>query len=167
MMSQKTHSTVDGALFREAMSRVAGAVHVIATDGPMGLGGATATAVTSVSDSPPSLLLCLNQSSATLRRIRGNGAFSVNVLSKDQQDVATAFSGATGLEGDKRFVSAHGWRLGDGQPVLGLSLASFTCRLSDMTPVGSHVVIIGIVESAESGGDEPPLLYHRRGYHVL
>ncbi len=166
-MSPTTQSPVDGARFREAMSRVAGAVHVIATDGAVGLAGATATAVTSVSDSPPSLLLCLNQSSATLAKIRGNGAFSVSVLSRDQQDVATAFSGATGLEGEQRFVPSHGWRLGKGQPVLGGSLASFACRLSDMTPVGSHVVIIGIVEHAESGGDESPLLYHRRSYRVL
>jgi flavin reductase len=166
-MSKHNQSSVDGAEFREAMSRVAGAVHVIGTDGPSGLGGATATAVTSVSDSPPSLLLCLNNSSSTLQKIRANGAFSVSVLSQIQQGVAEAFSGATGLQGEQRFTPAHGWRLGDGQPVLANALASFTCRLSDITPVGSHVVIIGIVEHAKSGGDDAPLLYHRRGYRVL
>jgi flavin reductase (DIM6/NTAB) family NADH-FMN oxidoreductase RutF len=166
-MSHQNQSSVDGAQFREAMSRVAGAVHVIATNGPAGLGGATATSVTSVSDAPPSLLLCLNQSSATLEKIRANGAFSVSVLSQAQRDVAAVFSGSTGLDAEHRFIPGHGWSLGRGQPLLADALASFTCRLSALTPVGSHVIVIGIVEEARSGGDDAPLLYHRRGYRVL
>jgi flavin reductase (DIM6/NTAB) family NADH-FMN oxidoreductase RutF len=156
-----------GAIFREAMSRVAAAVHVVATDGPAGLGGATATAVTSVSDAPPSLLLCLNQTSRTLERIRGNGVFSVNVLSAEQEEVGRVFAGATGLEGADRFRAAHGWRMGQGAPVLGGALASFACRLGGMTPVGSHVVVTGTVEQAIAGADAAPLIYHRRDYRVL
>jgi flavin reductase (DIM6/NTAB) family NADH-FMN oxidoreductase RutF len=166
-MSLNPQNSVSGELFREAMSHVAGAVHVIATDGPAGLGGATATAVTSVSDSPPSLLLCLNQTSATLRRIRENGVFSVNVLSNAQEDVATMFAGATGLDGADRFRASHGWSMGDGPPVLETALASFCCRLTEMTPVGSHTVIIGMVEKAVTGAQSPPLLYFRRGYRTL
>jgi flavin reductase len=154
-MSLNPQNSVSGELFREAMSHVAGAVHVIATDGPAGLGGATATAVTSVSDSPPSLLLCLNQTSATLRRIRENGVFSVNVLSNAQEDVATMFAGATGLDGADRFRASHGWSMGDGPPVLETALASFCCRLTEMTPVGSHTVIIGMVEKAVKGAQSP------------
>jgi flavin reductase len=166
-MSHNSQNSVSGALFREAMSHVAGAVHVIATDGPAGLGGATATAVTSVSDAPPSLLLCLNQTSATLRRIRENGVFSVNVLSNAQEDVATVFAGATGLDGADRFRASHGWRMGDGPPMLDTALATFCCRLTEMTPVGSHIVIIGMVEKAATGAQTPPLLYFRRGYRAL
>ncbi len=166
-MSQKSQPSVSGALFREAMSHVAAAVHVVATDGPSGLAGATATAVTSVSDTPPSLLLCLNQTSATLQRIRENKTFSVNVLSQMQEDVAAVFSGSTGLKGADRFRASHGWQMGEGAPILTTALASFSCRLTGITPVGSHVVIIGIVEKAATGGNGAPLLYHRRGYRVL
>ena len=41
--------TVEPTLFREAMSRLGAAVHVITTAGPGGKAGATATAVCSVS----------------------------------------------------------------------------------------------------------------------
>jgi flavin reductase len=162
-----SETTLSGVAFRDAMSRVAGAVHIIATDGKAGLGGATATSVTSVSASPPSLLLCLNQTSRTLDRIRENGVFSVNVLSAEQRDVADIFAGATGLEGAARFRVSHGWRMGDGPPILQTALVVLVCQLESMVPVGSHMVVIGTVLQAEVGGDQPPLIYHRRAYKPL
>lgn len=162
-----TETPLSGAEFREAMSRVAGAVHVIATDGKAGLGGTTATSVTSVSDSPPSLLVCLNQASQTLQRIRDNGAFSVNVLSAGQREIADTFAGVTGLEGAARFRVGHGWQIGGGPPVLEMDLVSFVCALSDMVPVGSHIVVIGTVLQVKLGGGHTPLVYHRRAYRAL
>ncbi|MPT25288.1 MAG: flavin reductase, partial [Starkeya sp.] len=52
---------VEAGLYREAMSRLVAAVHVITTHGAEGRAGFTATAVASVSDSPPTLLVCLNR----------------------------------------------------------------------------------------------------------
>src|SRR3984893_15319555 len=49
--------TVDPAAFRDAMSRLGAAVHVITTAGPGGKAGATATGVCSGSDAPRQLLL--------------------------------------------------------------------------------------------------------------
>jgi flavin reductase len=150
------------------MSRVAGAVHIIATNGPAGLAGATATAVTSVSDTPPSLLVCLNQASKTLKAIQQNGCFSINILDHTHQAIADIFAGQTGVEGASRFTSEHGWNsLTSGTPVLSSALASFTCRLSHVTPVGSHMVVIGTVDRVTIGGIGQPLLYHRRAYKVL
>src|SRR3977135_409266 len=48
-------ATVDPHLFREAMSRLGAAVHVVTTAGPAGKTGFTATAVCSGSDAPPAL----------------------------------------------------------------------------------------------------------------
>ncbi len=45
--------------FREGMSRLGAAVNIITTDGPAGRAGFTASAVCSVTDSPPTLLVCL------------------------------------------------------------------------------------------------------------
>jgi flavin reductase (DIM6/NTAB) family NADH-FMN oxidoreductase RutF len=152
------------AAFREAMSRVAGHVHVVATGGAAGLGGVTVTAVTPVSDSPPSLLVCLNARSATLDRIRANGAFSANALSADQEPLARIFSGEGGLEGAQRFRRGDGWDLSGRAPLLKGALAHIVCTVTDITPVGSHVVLIGRVESAAAGDDALPLMYHRRAY---
>ena len=43
--------------YREAMARLGAAVNVITTDGPGGRAGFTASAVCSVTDSPPTLLI--------------------------------------------------------------------------------------------------------------
>jgi len=155
---------VSGASFREAMSRVAEQVHVIATDGPAGRAGATATAVASVSDAPPTLLVCLNGASATLAKIRANGRFSVNALPASARDIAGIFAGQGGLEGADRFREADGWRPLEGSPVLGGALAAFACRVAEARAVGSHVVVFGLVLAVATGGEDRPLLYHRRSY---
>jgi flavin reductase len=153
--------------FRESMSRVAGAVHVVTTDGPGGLSGATVTAMTSVSDSPPSLLVCLNQTSRTLAAIRLNGMFAVNVLSAAQQNIADIFAGQSALEGDERFAADLGWSR-NCSPVLKGALAHFSCRVADMTPVGSHIILIGtVIDTQASGDDAGALTYFKRGYKTL
>ena len=44
-----------------AMSCMGAAVNIITTDGPAGRAGFTASAVCSVTDTPPTLLVCLNR----------------------------------------------------------------------------------------------------------
>ena len=78
--------------FKQAMSRMAATVNVVSicVDGtPMGI---TATAVSAVSMDPPSLLVCVNQA-ATLHPWIGDALhFNVNVLHRDQADVAAMFA---------------------------------------------------------------------------
>ena len=74
---------VDPKLFREAMSRYGSAVHVVTTDGPGGKTGFTATAICSVSDDPPTLLVCLNRKSQGSPLLAANRVFCVNTLAAD------------------------------------------------------------------------------------
>src|SRR5207244_7787711 len=80
--------TCEPADFREAMSRLGAAVHVITTAGPGGKTGATATAVCSVSDAPPTLLMCLNRKSQTNPVVVENGVFCVNALGDSGAEIA-------------------------------------------------------------------------------
>ncbi|MCZ8181575.1 MAG: flavin reductase [Beijerinckiaceae bacterium] len=155
------------ALFRDAMSRVAGAVHLITTDGPAGRGGLTATAVTSVSDAPPTLLVCLNQNSRTAAILRQNMAFAVNTLGVGQQELANVFAGRTPARGEARFT--HGaWRKGAaGQPLLGDALVHFEARVIDFRPVASHFVVIGEILGIGLGHAHGGLVYVRRAYHAV
>ena len=82
--------------FREAMSRYGAAVHVITTDGPAGKGGFTATAVCSVSDDPPTLLVCVNRKGHGGQIIGDNGVFCVNTLGADSEELSNIFAGRTG-----------------------------------------------------------------------
>src|SRR5882762_10678748 len=80
VMGPESVATCDQIQFREAMSRLGAAVHVVTTAGPGGKTGATATAVCSVSDAPPTLLMCLNRRSQTNPVVTENGVFCVNTL---------------------------------------------------------------------------------------
>ncbi|OZT82212.1 4-hydroxyphenylacetate 3-monooxygenase reductase subunit, partial [Vibrio sp. 03_296] len=51
--------------FRDAMSKLAAAVNIVTTGGVAGTVGITATAVCSVSDSPATVLACVNRNSAS------------------------------------------------------------------------------------------------------
>src|SRR5262249_56834048 len=96
--------TVEPTAFREAMSRLGAAVHVITTAGPGGKTGATATAVCSVSDAPPTLLVCLNRRSQTNPAVVENGVVCVNTLGAGGAEVADIFPGRTGALGSGRLA---------------------------------------------------------------
>lgn len=155
---------VDPALFREGMSHVVSAVHVITTGGKAGRSGFTATAVSSVSDAPPTLLVCMNTSSSSAGRLIENGLFAVNTLANGQQDVAEAFSGRTGLSGEERF-GAGSWREDDdGVPSLAGAVAVFRCRITETQRVATHLVVFGEVYAVDPAGDDHALAYLRRHF---
>lgn len=163
------HSTSgsDALLFREGMSRVAGAVHVVTTDGSAGRGGFTATAVTPVTDSPASLLVCVNTGSRSAQALLSNRVFCVNTLAASDVELADIFAGRAGLQGADRFTRGQWETLETGSPVLATSLASFDCRISDARVVATHHVIIGEIIGISLGEQRSPLVYQGRHYHEL
>src|SRR5262249_25699469 len=110
--------TVEPAAFREAMSKLGAAVHVITTAGPGGKAGATATAVCSVSDAPPPLGMCPNRRSQTNPAVVENGVFCVNTLGDGGAEIADIFAGRTGITGSNRFTVGEWTTLSTGSPVL-------------------------------------------------
>jgi flavin reductase len=159
--------TVDPMAFREAMSRLGAAVHVIATAGPGGKAGTTATAVCSVSDAPPTLLVCLNRRSQTSPALTHNGVFSINTLGRDGAGIADLFAGRTGVQGADRFARGEWMVLATGSPVLAAAAVAFDCRLIEVRAVGSHNVFFGAVEAVRLGPGGAVLVYHERAYkHV-
>src|SRR5215470_4253098 len=116
--------TVEAATFREAMSRLGAAVHVITTAGPGGKTGATATAVCSVSDAPPTLLMCLNRRSQTNPAVVENGVFCVNTLGESGAEMADIFAGRTGVRGTDRFTTGEWTVLTTGSPVLSTAVVA-------------------------------------------
>src|SRR5437763_14393285 len=119
--------TADPVLFREAMSRLGAAVHVITTAGPGGKAGTTATAVCSVSDAPPTLLMCLSRRSPTNPLVVENGVFCVNTLGHEGADMADIFAGRTGVVGGDRFASGEWLTLSNSSPVLASAVIAIDC----------------------------------------
>jgi flavin reductase len=159
--------TVEPAAFREAMSRLGAAVHVITTAGPGGKAGTTATAVCSVSDAPPMLLVCLNRRSQTNPAVVENGVFCVNTLGDGGAGIADHFAGRTGVTGSERFAAGEWTVLSTASPVLVSAVTAFDCRMVEVRSVGSHNVFFGAVESVRLGPAGPALVYHDRAYKRL
>jgi flavin reductase len=155
---------VDAQVFREAMSRLGAAVHVITTDGPSGRTGFTATAVVSVSDSPPTLLMCLNRGATSTPVLRGNGVFCVNTLRAGDEIIADTFAGRTKVAREARFDAGQWVKLSTGSPALMSAVVAFDCRVIDVKAVASHDIYFGMVEAIHSGPAGAALVYHDRAY---
>ena len=153
--------------YRDAMARFAGAVHVITTDGPAGRRGTTVIATCSVSDSPPTVLVCLNRKSQGGPLLRENGVFCVNTLGADSEAIADIFAGRTGVTGSDRFASGEWLTLSTGSPVLASSVIAFDCRIIEVRSVASHNVFFGAVETVRVGPGGPALVYHDRAYKCV
>ena len=157
-------TTVDAKLFREAMSRLGAAVHVVTTAGAAGKTGFTATAVCSVSDAPPTVLVCINRKSQGGPLMRENGVFCVNTLGADAEPIADMFAGRTGAQMEARFQIGTWGALATGAPVLGNAVVALDCRVIEIKAVASHYVIFGAVEAVQMGPAGPALVYHDRAY---
>ena len=154
--------------FREAMSRVAASVHVVTTDGPAGRHGSTATSVASLTDEPPTLIVCLNVSSRAHRLASQNGVLSVNTLADRHETLARAFATPSHGAADGRF--GHGvWETGaTGAPVLADALASFDGRIVKETIVGTHAALFVEIDAVRIAEPSPEgLAYHRRAYRTF
>jgi flavin reductase len=158
---------VEAGAFRDAMAQFAEPVTIVSTAGPGGHGGLTATSVASVSDDPPTVLVCLNRSGRSHGKIAANGVFCVNLLAADQRDLAIAFAARTDEPADALFAGS-GWRpLETGAPVSREALVALDCRLVDSKDVGTHVVLFGRVVAIARGRERTALLYAGRTWRAL
>ncbi|MDH2346144.1 MULTISPECIES: flavin reductase [unclassified Bradyrhizobium] len=157
---------IDRSEFRNAMSRLGAAVNVITTDGPAGRQGLTASAVCSVTDTPPTVLVCINRSAGAHPHLTANGVLCVNVLSGRHQDLSGAF-GRHGLDVAARFAAAS-WRVvATGSPALTDASVSLDCRIVRTEAIGTHSVFFCEVVGLAMGPDPEGLIYFNRAYHPL
>jgi len=161
------HEDLTAQTFREAMSRVATAVHVVTTDGPGGRVGATVSAFCSVSDEPPSILVCINRASRLHASLLKNRVFCVNTLSEGHEDVSDAFAGRGQLDMEDRFARTTWTALATGCPGLDDARLSVDCEVFSVSEVGTHSVIIGSVRDVRMREPGRSLIYIQRGYQSL
>ncbi|MCX5535573.1 flavin reductase [Streptomyces sp. NBC_00006] len=154
--------------FREAMANLTAGVNIVTTDGPRGRAGITVSAACSVTDDPPTMLVCINRSSRSHDLFTENGRVCVNVLGPDHADVAKAFAG--GVPAEERFAACGDvWdhTLAD-VPVLKGSAASVVGRVAGTAEHGSHTVMFIEAERVLVGEDGAgALVYFRRQFHSI
>lgn len=159
------HPHVSKAAFRDGMACLAGAVNIVTTDGAAGRSGFTASAVCSVTDDPPTLLVCLNRSSSAAPAFLEHAALCVNTVGPLHQDLAMLFGGKTPMA--ERFAKAR-WHSGvSGAPVLDRAVVSFDCIVTHRHSVGTHdVLFCEVVEVMQDPGATASAYFARR-FHAL
>lgn len=161
--------TVDLAkALRSGMRRLASGISILAVnDQQWGRMAMTASSVTSVSDNPPSLLVCVNTANTMATAMQRTTSFSINVLSGTQDSISTLCSG--GAQGEERFVEGD-WRADgtSGLPYLDSAEAVFFCEKEQTIRHGTHDIFIGnITYVMTNSGPVNPLIYVNGGYHRL
>lgn len=164
-MLEKKQFTSD--IYRECMSRFAGTVNIVTTDGAAGRRGVTVSAATSVSDKPPSVLFCLNQNRIENNWFEKNGVFAINTLCKSHELLGRAFAGEGRLDMESRFKLGEWETLSTGAPVLTGARMSLDCKILDVQKIATHFVIIGEVVGYNLDSLDPALIYVDRAYKTI
>lgn len=146
--------------FRLAMRHVAATVYAVTTGHGGGRYGILATAVSSLSFDPPSLLVCVNRSASLHEPLAQAETFCVNVLGLGNRDVAEQFAGGRGAD---RFAVGE-WEEQHGVPVLLSAQSSFVCRRAHCHEFGTHTIFIGELIDARHRADAAPLTYYDRRF---
>ncbi len=156
---------VTSAIFRDAMARLGAAVNIVTTDGPAGRYGLTVSAVCSLTDAPPTVLVCVNRGSRGLPLFRENRVLCVNILRSGHADLSSRFAGG---ESDMalRFGDPAVWDdTAVGAPALHDAAAALGCTIVDITEVGTHAILRCQIEEARFSDEVDGLIYFQRGYH--
>lgn len=153
--------------FRSAMRQLAATVCVVTAGQGDARRGLTATAVCSLSMTPPSMLVCVNRLGEAHRAITVSGAFCVNILAADQHDVARRFAGQTGDAGENKFSFGEWSVLATGAPALDGAVVNLDCSLSSDVESESHSIFVGRVVQVRFGATQSPLLHYDRNFFSL
>ncbi len=153
--------------FRRVLGHFASGVTVVTTRDRQGRpAGLTASAVASVSLSPPLVLVCVAHTAQSYPAFHSHGKFAINILHSDHELVARRFAATGGAE---KFEDT-GYREGTlGLPILKDALAELECTIVHAYPAGDHTIFVGQVEAADCRGDDglEPLLYYRGRFNRL
>lgn len=153
---------VDKATFRNGMSRLGAAVSVVTTRSVGKRYGFTASAVCSVSDTPPTLLVCINRAISCFDTFGNTRHFCVNTLMPGQEDISNHFGGKVPTQ--DRF-SIGEWRDGlTGVPVLANASVSFECEITNAVDEATHRILFGRVIDIRENEKQATLLYCMRRY---
>ena len=157
----------EAAVFRQAMREFAAGVSIVACGAGEGRSGCTVTALTSLSLTPPTLLICLSREAHTLKRLTETGAFSVNLLGARHRELADRFASRIGERGAARFAVGRWTTLATGSPLLADALAAVDCRVEEILQRHTHAIVIGAVVAVQRGEGGAALTHWRSQYETL
>lgn len=122
--------------------------------------------VSQCSFDPPLVMAGIRKDTRTHRLIEASGAFSINLLSKDQRDVAEDFLKGVLPDLEAGRLGDHAFERGrTGCPLLAAAPAWFECEVRTAVGEGDHTVFIGEVVGAGFREFREPLTLWDTGWH--
>lgn len=153
--------SIDAATFRQAMARFCTGVTIVTTctGAEAAAHGMTATAFSSLSLSPPLILVCIDVRTRMHDLLAEATAFGVSILSENQHNISARFSGAPET-GKVPFA----WRMG--VPLVEHAIVQIVADLSSSHREGDHTIFVGRVTGCwmEAGH---PLVYYAGDYRKI
>ena len=151
--------------FKKGMQQLAATVTIITARHSGVRSGLTATAVSSVSNDPPTLLVCVNKSAGTHDLIANSGKFSVNLLNKDQVHVSNGFASSVN-DPEEKFENGEWGESSIETPILKEANTAFSCTVAQTVDTNTHTIFIGTIEDIQHN-EQQPLIYGGKGYKTL
>lgn len=142
------------------MRHVAATVYAVTTQIDGERYGIIATAVSSLSFDPPSLLVCVNRTASLHEPMARAETFGVNVLGLGNRNVAEHFMKPLP---EDRFAIGD-WTEAEGVPVLASAQSSLVCRTAHRHEFGTHTIFIGTLIAAKHRDNATPLTYFDQHY---
>jgi flavin reductase (DIM6/NTAB) family NADH-FMN oxidoreductase RutF len=154
---------MDPKQFRQALGMFATGVTVVTTIAPDGSPrGLTANSFTSVSLSPPLVLVCIDRAAKSYTAFTQGNGFAINILSQDQRELSQRFASKTA----DKFAGVDWSKGANGAPILDGALAWLECRHWRWVTAGDHIVLIGeVVDLGVNPGQ--PLAYFGSAYGAV
>ena len=123
--------------------------------------GMTINSFSSVSLKPPLVSFCIDNKSSNLPLFQKNKTFSLNILSEEQQELASGF--ATPKNSKKWGIEPY-FLEKNGNPIFENSIGYFECKKHKIIKAGDHHIVIGEVVNFGKLSEKAPLLYFQGKY---
>jgi flavin reductase (DIM6/NTAB) family NADH-FMN oxidoreductase RutF len=143
--------------FKQAMRRLAATIAIVTSGNGDERTGMAATAVTSITSDPPTLLVAVNRNASLSPVMKRDRRFCVNLLAERHADIVGIFSGQR--KGLARFEVGDWTTSDEGLPILSDAVASLVCTTSTTVEVATHTLFIGEVTRVYCHSTIDPLIW--------
>ena len=154
------HEGVGPEEFREALSYWASGVTIAAVRDGSEVQATTVGSLTSVSDTPATVLISLTGSARILPFLGVGTALGISVLGRHQARTAAVYADSYPV-GPSPFLEEGAAPLVEG------AMVHLRCRVERVMPIGGSHVVEARVMATALGESDDPLLYFRREFREL
>ena len=154
---------IDSNKFKQAMGQFPSGVTLVTTlDDEDQRCGFTASAFSSLSHSPPLILVCLANSTDCFDTFINGKQFAVNIIGQEHEKLAFKFATK-----DYDKFEGNEFEAGEsGLPILTDSPVSLECKTKYTYPGGDHVILVGQVEHLRLNGGRLTVWHEGKFHHI-